>query len=113
MAAPPEDLRAHDRGSKAPRECQKFEKTGGKFFTGQIVGVTPKCRMSPSRVRSIPDRLAAASQVRKPDVADPHSVERGLECRLLILRLTAGAGKPPDIGDKLDSIRGELPRESL
>jgi hypothetical protein len=61
MAAPPEDLRAHDRGSKAPCECQKFEKTGGKFFTGQIVGVTPKCRMSPSRVRGIPDGLAAAS----------------------------------------------------
>jgi hypothetical protein len=105
MAAPPEDLRAHDRGSKAPCECQKFEKTGGKFFTGQIVGVTPKCRMSPSRVRSIRDGLAAASQVRKPDVADPRSVERGLECRLLILRLTTGAGKAPDIGDYLNPIR--------
>jgi hypothetical protein len=101
MAAPPEELRVHDRGSKAPCECQKVEKTGGTFFTGQVVGVTPKCRMSPSRVRSIRDRLAA-SKVREPDVADPRSVERGLQYRLLILRLTAGAGKAPDIGDYLN-----------
>ena len=107
MAAPPEDLRAHDRGSETPCECQKFEETGGKLFTGQIVGITPKCRMSPSRVRSIRDGLAAASQVRKPDVADPRSVERGLECQLLRLRLASGAGKASDIGDKLDSIHGE------
>ena len=40
-------------------------------------------------------------------VADARLVERGLECRLLILRLASGAGKAPDIGDKLDSIRGE------
>jgi hypothetical protein len=105
MTAPPEDLRAHDRGSKTPCECQKLEKTGGKLFTRQIVRVTPKCRMSPGRVRSIRDGLAAAPQVRKPHVADSRSVERGLKCRLLILRLTAGAGKAPDIGDYLDPIR--------
>jgi len=34
-------------------------------------------------------------------------VERGLECRLLILWLASGAGEAADIGDQLDSIRGK------
>jgi hypothetical protein len=34
-------------------------------------------------------------------------VERGLECRLLVLRLAAGAGKASDIRDQLDPIPGD------
>jgi hypothetical protein len=49
--------------------------------------------------------LATASQVRKRKVGDPGALERGLECRLPILRLTPGAGKAPDIGDYLNPIR--------
>jgi hypothetical protein len=67
MAAPPEDLRAHDRGSATPCECQKLEKAGGKLFTDQMVGVTAECRVPPGSVGSIRDGSAAASQVRKPD----------------------------------------------
>jgi hypothetical protein len=58
-----------------------------------MVGVTPECRMPPSRVRSVRDWLATASQVRKRNVGDSGGLKRGLQCRLLILRLTAGAGK--------------------
>jgi hypothetical protein len=70
-----------------------------------MVGVTPKCRDSPSGVRSVRDWLATASQVQKRTVGDSGGMERGLQCRLLILRLTAGAGKAPDIGDYLNPIR--------
>lgn len=49
--------------------------------------------------------MATASQVRKRNVGDSGGMERGLQCRLLILRLTAGAGKAPDIGDYLNPIR--------
>jgi hypothetical protein len=69
-----------------------------------MVGVTPKCPIPPSRVRSVRDWLTTASQVRKPNVGDSGGMERGLQCRLLILRLTAGAGKAPDIGDYLNPI---------
>jgi hypothetical protein len=105
MAAPPEDLRAHDRGSDPPCQCQELEKAGGKLFAGHMVGVTTKCRIPPSRVRSVRDWLATASQVRKRNVGDSGGMERGLQCRLLILRLTAGAGKASDIGDYLNPIR--------
>src|SRR6185437_12984573 len=104
MAAPPEDLRAHDRGSETPCECQKLEKAGGKFFTAQMVGVATECRVPPGSVGSIRDGSAAASQVRKPDVADPGSVERGLESGVLILWLASGTGKAPDIGNYLNPI---------
>jgi hypothetical protein len=111
MAAPPEDLRAHDRGSETPCKCQKLEQAGGKLFTDQMVGVTAECRVPPDGVGRIQDVSAAASQVRKPDVADPGLVERGLEYRLLILRLASGAGKAPDIGDQVDPIRSEYPEQ--
>jgi hypothetical protein len=111
MAAPPEDLRTHDRGSETPCECQKLEKAGGKLFTDQMVGVTAERRVPPGSVGSIRGGSAAASQVRKPYVADPGLVERGLQCRLLILRLTAGAGKAPNIRDYLNPIRRQDGKE--
>jgi hypothetical protein len=107
MAAPPEDLRAHDRGSETPCECEKVEQAGGKLFTGQMVRVTTECRMPPGGVGRVRDRSAAASQVGKPDVADLRSMERRLERRLLILWLAAGAGKTSDIGHQLNLVRGE------
>src|SRR6185295_1085084 len=107
MAAPPEDLRAHDSGSNTPCQGQKLHQAGGKLLAAHIVGVTPECRVPPTGVRSVRGRPATASQVRKPDVIDSRSVERGLEERLLILRLASGAGKAPNIGDLLDPIRRE------
>jgi hypothetical protein len=47
---------------------------------------------------------AAASQVGKPEVVDSRSLQRGLECRLLILRLLSRAREAPDIRDDLDPI---------
>jgi hypothetical protein len=105
MATSPEDLRAHDRGSKSPCRCQELKKTSGKLFAGHMVGVASKCRVPPSGVRSVRDWSATASQAGKRNVGDSGGMERGLQCRLLILRLTAGAGKAPDIGDYLNPIR--------
>jgi AhpD family alkylhydroperoxidase len=78
VAAPPEDLRAHDRGSETQCECQQLEKAGGKLLTDQMVGVTAECRVRPGSVGSIRDGLDACPRpVRHPISAGAWAARSG------------------------------------
>jgi hypothetical protein len=104
MAAPPEHLRTHHRGTQTPRHHQELKKAGRKLFTVEVIGVPAKGRVPPGGVRGIRGRLATASQGEKRDVVDPCGVERRIEHWLLVLRLAAGTGKASDVRDRFDTI---------
>lgn len=70
MTAPPQDLGAHDDSPESLRQHDELTQRSREFFTHGIVGVAPKCGVTPGGVSAVGDWPTATPKTRQPNVGD-------------------------------------------
>src|SRR4029450_4859973 len=71
MAAPPQELSAHDGGSQSSREHQELVQTSRKFFRRDVIGICTKGRMTPGLMGRLGRRSPAPAELRNPVIEHP------------------------------------------
>lgn len=110
MAAPPQDLGAHDRAARAGGAAEQGGERGLERGRLGVVCVVLERRVLPAGVAGWFDQLAlaaAAAEIGHRDVRDPVARQLAREHAGIELRIGARAGEVADVDERLDVPGGE------
>src|SRR5690606_15833358 len=113
VAAPPEHLGAHYRGTVPRSQFLQAGQAPGEFGTGHMVGVAAEGGIAPGRVGRVGREAAPAAEFRQQLVMDARRLQAVSQRLLAELRQAAGARKAPHVRQDLYSVMAQQGDEVL
>ena len=111
VAAPPQELSTHNRGSQSFREHQELVQTSRKLFRRDVIGIRTKGWMTPASIGRLGRRAAAPAELRDPVIEHPGGAEVAPKGVATEMRCAPRAGKAANIHDELEAVGAEQSAE--
>ena len=111
MAAPPNRLRAHNRGPTRAREIEQPHNSLPKVFALHVISIAAKRFVAPSQIVRIGAGAAPAAKFGKMQIFDARVSERGCQIFAIEVRIASRPGKAAHVDEYLDFERFERVNE--